>query len=97
MESQEPMGIGFSDEVSSASSLARLEETVQLLNGYRWLSMKSPEVFPEYAGCSEAIVRLSAAVASRLKSKTSLGEAGSQSRSGLPAWYWRRRTEDEYL
>lgn len=66
MESQEPMGIGFSDEVSSASSLARLEETVQLLNGYRWLSMKSPEVFPEYAGCSEAIVRLSAAVASRL-------------------------------
>lgn len=97
LEAGERAGIGFSDEVSAESSLARLEETVQLLNGYRWLSLKAPDVFPEYEACSEAIARLSAAVAMRLKSKASLGEAGSQSKSGLPAWYWRRRTEDEYF
>lgn len=95
MEFEHQMGIEFSDEVSRASSLSRLEETVQLLNGYRWLALKAPAIFPAYEQCTQAIVELSAAVADKLKSKSSLGEASSPSRSGLPAWYWRRRAEEE--
>lgn len=97
LERSEPADIGFLADVTAASSLARLEEAVQLLNGYRWLALKAPDVFPMYDECTAAIGRLSAAVATRLKSRASLGENAKQSRGGLPAWYWRRRQEDEYF
>jgi len=84
--------LDFLPSGTNGLSLAEAERNVGLLNGYGWLSMRMPELFPQEREARQLVRDTSAFVGTRLRSRSMLGD-GESGRGGLPSWYWQRRTD----